>query len=355
MESTGALPADLAHLAPGPRLGALLAELDPAGLEGADRLTVLEAWQRQEAHARAGLYRWMAAVGSAPGAAPEWAEEIRAALSWTRRAADRRTDEACALVTELPAVWAALEAGLVDAHRAVVFVDHLAGLPAAQAERICGMVVPWAERRTTSEIARRLRRLVMEIDPEHFERRFRKAHAERSVWAWVGQDGTATISAGGLAPESADAAVARIDRLARRVRAAGHPGTVGRIRADVFVGLLDGTLHGLDEDAIAQVLLAAAAEPAQSDSARSKSARSERAGAERSEPSPSAPAASTASTASHSEPARSHPAPSEPAQSEPAQSEPAPSGPTQSGPTQSGPTQSGPTQSGPTQSGPTQS
>ncbi|GAA4691686.1 hypothetical protein GCM10023215_30810 [Pseudonocardia yuanmonensis] len=35
----------------------------------------------------------------------------------------------------------------------------------------------------------------MEIDPDHYERLFRRAHARRAVSAYVTEDGTATIAA----------------------------------------------------------------------------------------------------------------------------------------------------------------
>ncbi|MCE3556335.1 hypothetical protein LWC33_33445, partial [Pseudonocardia sp. RS11V-5] len=141
MQQTGCLPAGLAELPPGPELAAALARIDLAAVPARDRLTVLEAWHRQDSHTRARFLRAMVAVGYADPDRPfsatelpdphlDWADEIRAALAWTRRAADGRTDEAVALVVELPAVWAALERGQIDWPKAAVFLRHLVGLPA---------------------------------------------------------------------------------------------------------------------------------------------------------------------------------------------------------------------------------
>ncbi|MCE3554787.1 HNH endonuclease, partial [Pseudonocardia sp. RS11V-5] len=215
-------------------------------------------------HAR--FLRAMVAVGYAdpdqPFAAAElpdphldWADEIRAALAWTRRAADGRTDEAVALVVELPAVWVALERGQIDWPKAAVFLRHLVGLSAGQSAQLCALVLPRARRWTTSEISRRLRRLILEIDPAHYERLFRRAHARRGMTACVTEDGTATLTAHGVAPEDADAAVARVDRLAHQVRRAGHPGRLDQIRVDLFVGFLDGRLHTLTDAQIITALL----------------------------------------------------------------------------------------------------
>ncbi|GAA2849758.1 hypothetical protein GCM10010472_03500 [Pseudonocardia halophobica] len=297
MQSTGCLPAGLADLPPGPELAAALDRIDLAAVPARDRLTVLEAWHRQDSHTRARFVRAMVAVGYAdpdrPDSAAElpdpyldWADEIRAALAWTRRAADGHADDAVALVVELPAVWAALERGQIDPPKAAVFLRHLVGLPAAQIAHLCALVLPRARRWTTSEISRRLRRLIMEIDPAHYERLFRRAHARRGVAACVTEDGTATITAHGLAPEDADAAVARIDRLAHQVRRAGHPGRLDQIRVDLFVGFLDGRLHTLTDAQIITALLhdAAGTDAPGQGQRRSPRARARQAGTARCTP-----------------------------------------------------------------------
>ncbi|WP_344738129.1 DUF222 domain-containing protein [Pseudonocardia halophobica] len=255
---------DLADLPPGPALAAALARIDPLTLPLPDRLTVVEAWHRQHSHSRAGFYRAMVALGTDDPTQPgwserDWSDEVRAALAWTRRAADARADDAVTLVVDLPLVYAALDVGRIDPPKAAVFAQHLTGLPAAQIAHLCRLVLPRAPRWTTTEISRRLRRLIMEIDPAHYERLFRRAHARRGISACVTEDGTATITATGLAPDSADAAVERIDRLAHRVKRAGHGGGLDQIRVDLFVGFLDGSLHTLTDDQITEAMLASQA------------------------------------------------------------------------------------------------
>ncbi|WP_433507329.1 hypothetical protein ACQP04_13175 [Pseudonocardia halophobica] len=306
MQSTGCLPAGLADLPPGPALAVALDRIDLAAVPARDRLTVLEAWHRQDSHTRARFARAMVAVGYAdpehPDSAAElpdpyldWADEIRAALAWTRRAADGHADDAVALVVELPAVWAALERGRIDPPKAGVFLRHLVGLPAAQIAHLCALVLPRARRWTTSEISRRLRRLIMEIDPAHYERLFRRAHARRGVSAWVTEDGTATITAHGVAPEDADAAVARIDRLAHQVRRAGHPGRLDQIRVDLFVGFLDGRLHSLTDE---QIITALLHDATRTDPPTQPSTRAQRRPAGTRRPTPSRPPAAPLTVAS---------------------------------------------------------
>ncbi|GAA4691693.1 hypothetical protein GCM10023215_30820 [Pseudonocardia yuanmonensis] len=142
MQQTECVPGGLADMPPGPELAAALARIDLSAVPASERLTALEAWHRQDSHTRAHFLRAMVAVGFAdperPHSAAELpdphldrADEIRAALAWTRRAAEGWSDHAVALVTELPHVWSALAQGLIDAPKASVFLRHPVGLPAA--------------------------------------------------------------------------------------------------------------------------------------------------------------------------------------------------------------------------------
>ncbi|MQA15008.1 MAG: DUF222 domain-containing protein [Pseudonocardiaceae bacterium] len=183
------------------------------------------------------------------------ADEVRAALSWTRRAAGNETGLAFTLLRTLPLVHAALLAGHIDRSKACVFARHLGDLTPEQIEVMCREVLPRAGRWTTGQIAARLLQLIISVDPEYYERRYRKAVRDRQVCGYLDPDGTAAITAGGLAPEEATAALERVDALSRAVRQAGHPGTLEQVRADVFLGLLDGSLHGLARDEIITALL----------------------------------------------------------------------------------------------------
>ncbi|MGQ0716179.1 MAG: hypothetical protein ACT4NP_02480, partial [Pseudonocardiales bacterium] len=94
------IPRGLAEMAPGPELAVLLAGIDISALTGADAVEVLRARHRQLSHDQAQLLAAMVEVGLCDpsagagtvvrlGEAPRYAaDEIRAALAWTRRAAD---------------------------------------------------------------------------------------------------------------------------------------------------------------------------------------------------------------------------------------------------------------------------
>jgi hypothetical protein len=164
-------------------------------------------------------------------------------LSWTRRAAELETDSALTLVGRLPLVFQALLAGRIDRPKALVFVRHLAGMTPEQIEVLCRIVLPRAEDWTTGQISSRLLDLIIRMDPEYHERRYRKAVRDRQVVGFLDQDGTATVTGSGL-PAEAPAALERVDTLARAARRAGHPATLDQLGAD-FLGLLDGSLHGM--------------------------------------------------------------------------------------------------------------
>lgn len=119
------LPEGLAEMAPGPRLGAALAGLELRALAGSDLVEVLQARARQLAHEQAQLLAVMAEIGWCdPYAGPDEvarlaqlpdadeslvsaADEIRAALAWTRNAAYREYHFARSLLRRLPTVFTA--------------------------------------------------------------------------------------------------------------------------------------------------------------------------------------------------------------------------------------------------------
>jgi hypothetical protein len=166
---------------------------------------------------------------------------------------------AITLVRELPLVFAALERGAIDRNKAWVFAQYLdparGELTGAQIRRLCELFVPLAPGLTTRQLAGRLLRAIIAIDPGNFRRRYRRAVAERGVALHLDRDGTATLSGEGLPPAEAAAAAARLDRLAAAEKRAGHPGRLGQIGADLYVGMLDGSFHGLTEAEILARLL----------------------------------------------------------------------------------------------------
>ncbi len=265
------IPEGLAEMVPGPELAVLLAGIDIHAVTGADAVEVLRARARQLSYEQAWLLATMVEVGLCDPDAdagevarlPESplyaADEIRAALAWTRRAADREHDFAETLVLRMPAVFTALESGRICRSKAWVFADLCADLTAEQAEVVCARLLPHAERLTTGELAARIKKLAIALDPEWAARRYASAVRERNVIGYLDPDGTATVIGSALPVEQAAAACAHVEELARAAKRAGHPGRIGPLRADLYLGLLDGRWQHCTRDQIIADLLTSSA------------------------------------------------------------------------------------------------
>ncbi len=262
------VPLGLAEMAPGPELAVLLADIETSALTGTDAVDVLRARHRQLSHDQAQLLAAMVQVGlcdpeARPGevarlaeAPPYAADEIRAALAWTRRAADREHCFAETLVQQMPAVFAALDTGRIDRAKAWIFTDYCAELTAQHTEAVCQRLLPHASRLTTGELAARIKKIAIALDPDWAARRYACAVRERNVVGYLNDDGTATVTGSQLPTDQAAAACARIEDLAKAAKRAGHPGRVGHLRADLYLGLLDGRWQRLTRDQIITDLLA---------------------------------------------------------------------------------------------------
>jgi len=119
------IPEGLADIPPGPELARVLAGIELSRLSGFDCVEVLKAQYRQANHERARVMAAMAEVGVC-GRVPDddltrmtapdefSADDVRAALMLTRRAAETQFWLAHDLVTRLPQVHAAMDAGVLD-------------------------------------------------------------------------------------------------------------------------------------------------------------------------------------------------------------------------------------------------
>ncbi len=272
------IPQGLAEMAPGPELAVLLAGINISALTGSDVVEVLRARHRQLSHDQAQLLAAMVEVGLCDPAAGSGevarvaeaplyaADEIRAALAWTRRAAAREHDFAETLVLRMPEVFVALDTGRIDRSKAWIFADFCAELTAEHTEVVCQRLLPHASRLTTGELAARLKKIALALDPEWAARRYASAVRERNVVGYLNDDGTATVTGSHLPTDQAAAACARIEDLAKAAKRAGHPGRVGNLRADLYLGLLDGRWQHLTRDQIIADLLAQAADDGTSNS-----------------------------------------------------------------------------------------
>jgi hypothetical protein len=263
------IPAGLADLPPGPELAAALATIEPRRLGGLDCVEVMRAQHRQASHEQARLMTTMVEValcGIGPDdelprmdAPDEFsADEIRGALAWTRSAASTQLALAWDLIDRLPEVFAALEAGAIDVPKTKIFSEWTTGLTGEQARQVCDAVLPEAPTLTTGQLTERIKRLAIAIDPDWARRRYEEAVRGRKVVGYRNEDGTANLCGYQLPAERAAAACAHIDGLAKSAKRAGDARSLDNIKADLYMGMLDGTYTGWPAaDIIAHILTTA--------------------------------------------------------------------------------------------------
>jgi Domain of unknown function (DUF222) len=282
-----AVSPDWASLTPGSELAGLLEGVTLSDVPDTQIVPVLAAIWRQISHLHALFWAAMVQVGERepdpdpPPAAKRadradqawqamgswhWAtHQISAALTFSGRRTDDEYGMARQLVDELPLVWQALSAGQLDPPKAKVFARYLFNLTAEQTELICRRLLPRAAGWTTGQLAHRLLREILAIDPTYARRRYEKAARERGVWGYIAEDGTAVLAGHGLSPTEAAAAAERLEQLAAAVRAAGHPHPEVQLRADLFVRLLDGRYAGFTAEQIIAAMLDDTVPPADDD------------------------------------------------------------------------------------------
>ena len=237
---------------PGPVLAGLAADKQDAGLARVsdDELAgLMIAWRRIASWATAGELAAVAeldrrrtaqaAVGADPHLAEHVADEVAMVLTLTARAAGKLTDFALSLA-RLPKTRAALRAGDIDAPKASVIIDELAGLDGPHAARVEASVIGNAPRQTTGELRRASRRAVIAADPDAARRRKEKAARDARVECWQEQAGTTALAGRDLPPAGALAADQRISAYARWLKNAGAAGTLDGLRAQVYLALLNG-------------------------------------------------------------------------------------------------------------------
>ncbi|HWR46793.1 MAG TPA: DUF222 domain-containing protein [Pseudonocardiaceae bacterium] len=263
------VPEGLAGISPGPELARILAGLELSRLSGFDCVEVLKAQYRQANHERARVMAAMVEVGvCGPVPAGEEltrmavpdefsADEIRAALVLTRRAAESQFWLAHDLVTRLPQVHAAMHAGVLDEPRARVFSEWTTELSAQQARAVCAALLPRAPELTTGQLIEQIKKLAIAVDPDWARRRYEQAIADRKVVGYRNADGSANLSGYNLPLDRVAAASGRIDALAKAAKRAGDTRPLDHIRAELFLGMTDGTYTGLDDSAILELLTAA--------------------------------------------------------------------------------------------------
>ena len=116
-------------------------------------------------------------------------------------------------------------------------------------------LLPKAHLLTTAQLIHQIQRHAIALDPEWACRRYEQALRGRRVVGRRNEDGTANLSGYDLPAEQVAAACDRLDRLAKAAKQAGHPDPIDHLRADLFLGMTDGSYQGLTDPQILHRLL----------------------------------------------------------------------------------------------------
>ena len=244
------IPSDLDQVQPGPFLAAMLWTVDLNACSAHDRIVVLRAHQRMASHYQARMYDDIESVsthleivddGDIELANLGTVAEVRAALRLTRRAADTEVAFALDLKRRLPTVWRALVAGDIDVRRARTIVYATSHLPELTAREVAAAIIDAAPRLTTGQLAARLRKLCIDVNPGEAEDCYEQAIDNRRVLLQPNDSGAATLLAVDLPADRAAAASSRINQLAHSLKTSGEQRTMDQLRADVLLDLLVGT------------------------------------------------------------------------------------------------------------------
>jgi hypothetical protein len=256
-------PAELAGLVaermpPGPGLAALLAAARPADLADYALPDMAAAYRRISSWAQAGELASVAQIAARAAArdpkvgtgadgrpariSREACAEVSLALTLTGAGAEWWTDLAVTLSWQLQATGAALRDGVIDLARARLIADATCLLDDETARAVEARILPGAADRTTGALRAALRRAVIAADPAGAERRRAEAERRARVVLYPEAESTATLAGQSLPGVHATAAMAKIKAMARAMKAAGTPGSMDLLCAQVYIGLLLGTL-----------------------------------------------------------------------------------------------------------------
>jgi len=168
--------------------------------------------------------------------------QVSLALAMSPDGASGWTDLAVTLTWRLSATGAALAAGEIDLSRARMIARVTGPLGDEAARQVEAAVLGRAGWLTLGQLYAALRRAVLKADPDGAERRRREAERNAKVVLFPEDEGTATLAGYSLPGVQAAAAMARITALAKAMQATGSAGQIDLVRAQVFLGLLLGTL-----------------------------------------------------------------------------------------------------------------
>ena len=181
-----------------------------------------------------------------------WSPEVRArrvlvtelacALRIPERMAETLIADSQALLTDLPATFAALGEGAISWRHAHALVDHATSLSPRLVGQFEAAVLPFATTLTVAKFDRRARAERERMAPDSIDGRHLQAVEKRSIDLQPDRDGMAWLSAY-LPVVAAQGIYNRLTDIAMSQRSPTESRTLAQLRADAFAELLlDGTL-----------------------------------------------------------------------------------------------------------------
>jgi hypothetical protein len=242
----------------GPELAGWMASGSVASLEDGALAGMAASYRRLASWAQAGELAVVAELAARSAAADskigvdeqgcparlpdEASAQVSLALTMSQCSASWWADLAITLRWRLAATWAALQSGAIDLGRARVIAEATAMLDKETARAVEARVLPAAGDQTMGQLRAALRRAVIAADPKGADERREEAERRAKVALYPDAEGTAALAGYSLPGVRAAAAMARISALARALKASGAGGGIDLLRAQVFLGLLLGTL-----------------------------------------------------------------------------------------------------------------
>jgi len=252
VEDRDELP-DLDDIAPGPYLTALLESVDREKLNGYDLVRLVRARERLVAHAQAGSMADIVDISyAAPGgrdADPERlseafehaADELRPALTLSRRAAEFRLCLASDAVERLPQVWDLFSLGLIDYPKVRALSDGTLHVTEETARSVVAQLADIAPMLTVGQLRARVRRLCAETDPDDARQREETAHDDRKLVIEPTECGTANLYLIGLRLDDTRAIGRRVNGHMISLKTEDRSGrSHDQLRADITRDLLLG-------------------------------------------------------------------------------------------------------------------
>ncbi len=181
-------------------------------------------------------------------------DEIRAALTLTRNAADRRVSLSSDLCERLPQVFRLLDQGLIDLPRARVIVNGTDHLDETTARKVADEVIPKAPLLTTGQLSALIRRLCVDTDPDDAKKRHEAAVEERTLWIEPTVDGTANLHLLDIPIATASAVGRKVNGHMISLKNDGDPRRHDQLRADILCDLILGNdLPGLNSRGLVDI------------------------------------------------------------------------------------------------------